>query len=75
MKLAPYRRIVASSEQATKLSSSLQINTSSITMYDRAITGKNLDPFLYGSSFGPPVSTGRFGIDNQASEHPAGWRW
>ena len=63
MKLAPYRKIVASSEQATKLSSSLQINTSSITMYDRAITGKNLEStFLYGSSFGHSVSTGRFGI-------------
>ena len=37
----------------------------SITMYDRAITGK-FDPFLYGF-FGPPISTGRFGIDNQPS--------
>jgi hypothetical protein len=42
------------------ITSSLQINTSSITMYDRAITGYNTDPFLYGSSFGPPVHCGEF---------------
>jgi len=42
------------------VSSSLQINSSSITMYDRAITGYNIDPFLYGSSFGPPVEAGVF---------------
>lgn len=42
------------------LSSSLQINTSSITMYNRAITGYNIDPFLYGSSFGPPQHSGEF---------------
>ena len=40
------------------LTSSLQVNTSSITMYNRAITGYNIDPFLYGSSFGPPVHSG-----------------
>ena len=42
------------------LTSSLQVNSSSITMYDRAITGYNIDPFLYGSSYGPPVHAGQF---------------
>ena len=43
------------------ITSSLQVNTPSVVMYDRAITGYNVDPFLYGSSFGPPVDTGLFG--------------
>ena len=42
------------------ITSSLQINSASITMYDRAITGYNIDPFLYGSSYGPPVACGHF---------------
>ena len=42
------------------MKSSLQVNSSSITMYNRAITGYNIDPFLYGSSFGPPVETGEY---------------
>ena len=42
------------------LTGSLQVNSSSITMYSRAITGFNLDPYLYGSSFGPPVLSGLF---------------
>ena len=45
-----------------KLTSSLQVNNPSITMYDRGITGFNIDPFLYGSSFGPPVTAGQFGM-------------
>jgi len=43
------------------ITSSLQVNTPSVVMYDRAITGYNVDPFLYGSSFGPPVDSGLFG--------------
>ena len=34
---------------------SLNVHTSSITMYSRATSGYNIDPHLYGSSFGPPV--------------------
>ena len=37
---------ISSSENPDQtVSSSLQVNTSSITMYDRAITGFNIDPF------------------------------
>jgi len=50
----------SSTNPSQTLSSSLQINTSSITMYNRAITGYNIDPFLYGSSFGPPQNCGEF---------------
>ena len=42
------------------ITSSLQLNSSSVTMYSRAITGYDFDPFLYGSSFGPPVHCGEF---------------
>ena len=54
------------------ITSSFQVNTSSITMYSRANTGYNTNLFLYGSSFGPPVECGMFAsgslqtpIDNQ----------
>ena len=50
--------ISSSAVASASLSSSLQVNTPSITMYNRAITGYNIDPFLYGSSFGPPVEVG-----------------
>ena len=40
------------------VTSSLFANTSSVTMYSRANKGSTLDPFLYGSSFGPPVHCG-----------------
>jgi hypothetical protein len=43
------------------LTSSLQVNDAPVTMYNRAITGYNIDPFLYGSSFGPPVHCGQIG--------------
>ena len=37
---------------------SSDINTPAITMYSRATTGYTIDPYLYGSSFGPPCSAG-----------------
>jgi hypothetical protein len=39
-------------------SASVTANEFSITMYSRAITGYRIDPFLYGSSFGPPCLAG-----------------
>lgn len=48
----------ANTAGARFLTSSLQVNNLSVTMYSRAITGYDIDPFLYGSSFGPPVETG-----------------
>jgi hypothetical protein len=41
-----------------EITCSLSVNTSSVTMYNRALTNSNIDPYLYGSSFGPPVDCG-----------------
>ena len=43
------------------ITSSLQISTPAVVMYDRATAGTNIDPWVYGSSFGPPVDCGLFG--------------
>jgi len=56
MATAPYYDLITVTSR--KITGSLQVNSSSIEMYNRAITGYNIDPFLYGSSFGPPVETG-----------------
>jgi len=69
--------VSSSLDTSATLSSSLQVNTSSITMYNRSITGFNIDPFLYGSSFGPPVETGQYGnLKDRGVTHPtAGTRF
>ena len=68
MRVSPYDYVVGNAD----ITSSLQVNTASVTMYDRAITGFNIDPFLYGSSFGPPVETGEFGKQDRTSAFKMG---
>lgn len=60
-KLMDQTNLTASSHAKTGwpyLTSSLQVNTSSVIMYSRAHTGYDIDSYLYGSSFGPPVECG-----------------
>ena len=74
-----YTAAVSSSNRAgaggvVGLTSSIQANALSINMYNRAISNFDIDPFVYGSSFGPPVTAGQFGMRFDATTSGGGSR-